>query len=42
VTDLARLDGPATAAVGEPGFRCWVARDGDRLAGFATASPPGT
>jgi hypothetical protein len=66
VTDLARLDGPATASVsgqlvavyraamsaepfletevetgwfaeelagevGEPGFRCWVARDGDRL-----------
>jgi ribosomal protein S18 acetylase RimI-like enzyme len=25
--------------VGEPGFRCWVARDGDRLAGFAYGLP---
>jgi ribosomal protein S18 acetylase RimI-like enzyme len=74
VTDLARLDGPATAAVTdqlvavyraamsappffetevetgwfaeelageitEPGFRCWAARDGDRLVGFAYGLP---
>jgi ribosomal protein S18 acetylase RimI-like enzyme len=74
VTDLARLDGPATASVsgqvvavyraamsaepfletevetgwfaeelagevGEPGFRCWVARDGGQLVGFAYGFP---
>ena len=73
MTELARRDGPATAAVGdqlvavyraamaappvfeteletgwfaqelageigEAGFRCWVAGDGDRTVGFATAS----
>jgi ribosomal protein S18 acetylase RimI-like enzyme len=25
--------------VGEPGFRCWAARDGDRLVGFAYGFP---
>jgi ribosomal protein S18 acetylase RimI-like enzyme len=25
--------------VGEPGFRCWVARDGDRVVGFAYGLP---
>ena len=74
MTDLVRLDGPATAAIAdelvavyraamsappffetevetgwfaeelagdvtEPGFRCWTARDGDRLVGFAYGFP---
>jgi ribosomal protein S18 acetylase RimI-like enzyme len=74
VTDFARLDGPATAAVADqlvavyraamaappffeteveagwfaqeladevtgPGYRCWTARDGDRLIGFAYGLP---
>jgi hypothetical protein len=31
--------GELAGEVGDPGFRCWVARDGDRVVGFAYGLP---